>query len=345
MVVLANVVKLDGNPYLDLWCGAVERSGAEVRYLTVRALLRQRMRGRVWVHLQWPERCVSPPQAWRRLWLSARLLTAGVVARVLAVPVMVTMHNVWSHESAHPRAERWLWAALHRIVTDVHLLSAAGTDEVLAAHPPLTRARRHVVPHGDFRALVPAPPGRDEARRAIGVDHDEPLIVTFGALKAYKGTGDLLRAWERRSDPDLGLIVAGRVLDPALDEQLERSAQRDARLDVRSGFLSQDDLVDVIAAADAVVLPYRAVLNSSSAMLALAWRRPSSYRGLRRSPSCASGRGPAGCTSSTATSTPMTFGCHRLPPPIRTSRGAPGTWSPSSCARCGRRPPADRLGR
>jgi beta-1,4-mannosyltransferase len=55
---------------------------------------------------------------------------------------------------------------------------------------------------------------------------------------------------------------------------LDRATADDSRLRVTERFLDDDELARVIRAADHVVLPYRRVLNSGSALLALTLGRP-----------------------------------------------------------------------
>src|SRR5205823_4454689 len=74
--------------------------------------------------------------------------------------------------------------------------------------------------------------------------------------------------------PDLWLLAAGKQvepLEPLLDTLPQAVRQR---VRVRDGFVPEEEIEALFAAADAVVLPYRRILTSGAALLALSLRRP-----------------------------------------------------------------------
>lgn len=274
VTVLSNVRDFDGNVYVRLWSDAARRAGARVLPLTAPALLGDRAAGSTWVHLQWPEWAVgdpSTPVAARR---AAKLLALLAIARVRRSRVLVTAHNVWAHERRHPRLESALWTLLGFACTDLHVLSSAGTAEFIRAHPTFRRVSVHEIPHGNYEPTVASPQSRVDARAALGLSADARVFVVFGALRAYKGVEELVEAFVRLEDASARLVVAGRVTDVELSKFLERACTRDDRLLVLSRFLADAELQTLLRAADAVVLPYRRVLNSGSAILALTLGRP-----------------------------------------------------------------------
>jgi glycosyltransferase involved in cell wall biosynthesis len=285
VVVLTNVTRIDGNPYLRLWNDAAQRSGARMLPLTRSAVLASGADRPDWVHLQWPERALRSPRSGPAARAVARMIGLVAIARLRGARVMVTAHNVWSHERAHPRLEPVMWGALGLLSTDLHLLSEAGTAEFLAAHRSFGRAKRHVIPHGNYVPVVPSSPSQGVARVELDIPPDAKVVLTFGLLRGYKGVADLLAAFAVLDDPGAVLLVAGRAPDERLARELDAVA--DERVRVFPRFLDDAELVRCIRAADWVVLPYRQVLNSGSALMALTLGRPvllpstPSFAGLR----------------------------------------------------------------
>lgn len=275
-VVLVNVLpEPESNPFLALWTESARRAGARLVLLDRRSVLARGADRPDWLHLQWPDWTVTAPRTSRAAWNVLRLLLLVAAARVRGARVMVTAHNVWSHHGRHPRLEAVLWSVLGLLTTDLHLLSAAGAQEFVGSHPTFRRAKRRVIPHGDYGPVVEAPPSRDAARESLGIARGEGrVLVTFGSLQRYKGVGELLAAFRELDDDGARLIVAGRVKEAELAHDLEETRRADPRVHAIPEFLSQADLAQVIRAADAVVLPYRRVLNSGSALLALTLGRP-----------------------------------------------------------------------
>lgn len=271
--VLSNTIEVRSNPWLASWLEASRSAGVDVEDLSLSAVLDRGDRAPDGAHLQWPERTLNPASPVAAGKLVARLLLLCAVLRVRGRRVLWTAHNAASHDQRHPLLERVLWFGLDRLVTDVHALAGAGRDEVVAAHPPLARRRWHVIPLGDYLDQTSAAPSREEARAALDVPADARVLSSFGMLRRYKGVDDLLDAFGRWPAPDAQLVVAGRAT-PAEADDLHAAAGTDDRVRLTTTYVDDKALLDIVIAADLVVLPYRAVLNSSSAFYALSAERP-----------------------------------------------------------------------
>ncbi|TPX05823.1 glycosyltransferase, partial [Schumannella luteola] len=90
----------------------------------------------------------------------------------------------------------------------------------------------------------------------------------------YKNASALLRAFAEVPGDDLALAVAGRPSSPELAEELTTLAAADPRVRLDLAFQDDERMAAYLRAADLVVLPYRAVLNSGSAILGLSADRP-----------------------------------------------------------------------
>jgi beta-1,4-mannosyltransferase len=65
------------------------------------------------------------------------------------------------------------------------------------------------------------------------------------------------------------LLITGRPHDPDLEERLRRAAKKDSRIRLRLEVLCEADLIDVVHAADCVLLPYARITGSGALLLAL----------------------------------------------------------------------------
>lgn len=251
------------NPFPDHVADALERAGLDVVELSLgRALL-----GRADVALwHWPERAVE-----HRSTLGAVLhvvAVALVLARLAATrtPLVVVAHNERSHLRRHPRLESVLQALVDRRVAGVVHLSQ-WSRELLARSRPHSAARPSLVTrHGQDVPATAGASGEPDAspRRAL----------CFGVLKRYKGVPALLEAFAAVPGDGWRLEVRGAAAEPDLFVEVERLAARDRRVEVSGARQTDDELDAAIARATLVVLPYEAVLNSGSALHALARRRP-----------------------------------------------------------------------
>ena len=165
---------------------------------------------------------------------------------------------------------RWLMR-----VTDGYIAqSGAVRADLLRLHP---KARYREVPHPVYNLFGPRIDKR-EARRALGLDPEQPLLLFFGFVRRYKGLDLLLRAMPRvRSE----LEPAPRLL--VLGEFYEERAETTALVN-RLGLTAAVDLIDAyvpnekvglyFSAADVVVLPYRSATQSGIVQIAWQLERP-----------------------------------------------------------------------
>ncbi|TMR10944.1 glycosyltransferase [Nonomuraea turkmeniaca] len=266
----------DDNPYQDLLYGELRGTGVRVHYLgeltsshTLNLLLLpaelavRRLAGVRIVHLHWVWKFALPGGARMRrpaqLWFAAVL---GIV-RLLGLRLVWTAHNVLPHRPVFADDA----AARRTLVRQCDLVIAhhsAALDRLAALGAVPSRAA--VIPHGPFPAPPLPPPGRSGKPRTF---------LFFGRIEPYKGVEDLLAAFTALPGGlDVRLVIAGSCPDAALAARLEASAAADDRVDLRLGRVRDEDVAGLFAEGDVVVLPFREITTSGSALLALAHGRP-----------------------------------------------------------------------
>jgi glycosyltransferase involved in cell wall biosynthesis len=95
-----------------------------------------------------------------------------------------------------------------------------------------------------------------------------------GYVRAYKNVPRLIQAFRALQGQDLVLLIAGESKSPELSAQIGEAAASDPRIRMDLRFLDEARVHRYVSAADLVALPYREVLNSGSAILALSLDRP-----------------------------------------------------------------------
>ena len=228
----------------------------------MRAYVHEMLDGRA-THLELPGRPGRPadwravPRARRRLRefgpeivhlqdgvLNDPRLIAGSGARPRRYALNV--HDVSSHPGDRRRG------GLRRLVRRHGLIGSAG---VIFVHAEAVRDRLEA----EFSPRAPVvviPRGVSPARRApLPLT---PSLLFFGRIRDYKGLDTLLdampRVWERV--PEVRLTIAGdgdRPRHPAL---------ADRRIDLRFGYVPEDEVPDLYERSTTVVLPYREASQS-----------------------------------------------------------------------------------
>ncbi len=161
--------------------------------------------------------------------------------------------------------------AAHKIVhgaNAVEELAAIGADT----------DRISVIPHGAYTGSY-REANRTESRRTLGLPGSARIVMFFGQIRPYKGLADLIPAWDEVTatgddgDPAPFLLIAGKCDDDGERVRLQREVgERNGRFD--EGYASHEKVPLYFAAADIVVLPFRQVTTSGSAVLALSLGRP-----------------------------------------------------------------------
>jgi len=273
----------DSNPYQRLLYDHMRLAGAQVGYagcltashslnllllpleLAIRRVAGYRVLHLHWVHgfsITGADR-VPALRAVAQAWFAVCLTTM----RILGLRLVWTAHNALPHEPVFAddmRARRWLVRACDLVL--VHSQSAL--DEL--AGLGLVPRRSAVVAHGPLAPALPACPQRPGCRAA------PRRLVFFGRVRDYKGVEDLLAAFARLpAAVPAELLVVGECTDARVRHNLQRLAARSgSKVTLRLERINDDELSQLLAGADAVVLPYRRVTTSGSAVLALGHGRP-----------------------------------------------------------------------
>ncbi len=259
------------NPYTRLLYEAVRSCGAQVEDFSVWKTLWRRYDI---FHLHWPEYYIVHPNP-----LKAIVGTLGMVScmcwlRLRGTKVFWTVHNLRSHNLPRPRLERLYWRLFPRLVDGFFALTPAGLEQAREQFPRLQSLPGFVVPLGTYENAYPNDVTRDEARRQLGFEQDQPILLFLGVIAKYKNVPALAKAFHGLPDAEARLLIAGRF-DSDRDETVTREAAGgDPRIHIYSGYVHANDLQLYLNAADLVVLPFREILNSASALLALAFEKP-----------------------------------------------------------------------
>jgi len=223
------------------------------------------------VHLHWVFRFAPTGAgrvpALRRLaqaWFGAFLR----LARAIGTRVVWTAHNTLPHEPVFhddKAARRTLVEATDLVVAH----SAASLNDLrrIGAEP----RRAVIIPHGP-----PLPDVDASALRSPGAGGGRLNLLFLGKVLEYKGVEDLIAAMTLLpASRAPHLSVVGHCPDAELRERLERlAADVPDRVSLRLEFVSDDEVTEAMNAADVVVLPFRRITTSGSAMLALQHGRP-----------------------------------------------------------------------
>jgi beta-1,4-mannosyltransferase len=259
------------NPYHRQLFGTMAAAGTQIEEWSPRRLLRTPP---AVLHLHWPEIAIQVRNPLRALARAVAL--TGLVRRAGSggCRIVWTVHNLHGHETPHPRLERWLWRALLPSLDGYIALSEGGAAAAVEAFPVLRRCAGFVIPSGHYRGVYADTVTREEARSRLGLPVSSPVYAFIGKVRPYKNVPHLIRSFRNLDDPRPRLVVAGLPDSAEMGAQVRGAAEGDDRVRLTLVHVPDDDLQLYFRAADVVVLPFTDILNSSSALVALAFDRP-----------------------------------------------------------------------
>jgi glycosyltransferase involved in cell wall biosynthesis len=227
-------------------------------------------------HLHWPEYCVNGRGALASLFWSCALFAAMCWVRLRGGKVIWTVHNLQSHLQQHPAIERYFWKIFTALLNGYIALTETGARQAAHRYPALRRKCGFVIPHGNIRDAYPGVEiAREESRLRLGIDQSSKVVGFFGSVERYKGITELVEVFSKLNDNRAVLYVAGKCyMTPQERAHIEHIAARDSRVHLRFEYIPDADVASYIRASDLVVLPFREILNSGTAVLALSLDRP-----------------------------------------------------------------------
>jgi glycosyltransferase involved in cell wall biosynthesis len=220
-----------------------------------------------WIATRKPDLAVI--EWWVPFWAPPLMILAFTLRRY-GVPVVMDCQNVLPHER-HP-FDQVLTALTLRQANVCLVYSPAHRAELAAVVPGMPVA---LVPFPAYTALAHTVPDRAAARKALGLPAG-PLALFFGFVRPYKGLSVLIAAFARAvQQVPLHLVIAGEFWgDPAPYLEQLATHQLEPHTTVVNRYLPDDELALYLAAADVVVMPYLAPVQSGVLALAQAFYRP-----------------------------------------------------------------------
>lgn len=256
----------DTNEFLGLMSDALERTG-RVKIANFRYVASLFSKADLF-HVHWVDELVASVR-WPKHLIKVYLFLAYLIlCRLLNRPIVWTVHNIGAYEGKYPKLERRLWRIfLPRVDCAIHLCTAS-LDAIYRLTP--TPPPGVVIPHLHYRSVYRPTPLTAEV---VG-----PFTFTsFGLIRPYKGFEHLIEVFRCCDIEGAVLRISGA---PAVREseqvvkEIKNLSQGDQRIHLDFHELSRDEVENLISRSNVIVLPYRKIMNSGVAALALSLGRP-----------------------------------------------------------------------
>lgn len=262
--------------YTRCFHDALLQNGVDVRAgeWTIRWLARMVRRGDI-LHLHWPSALYhedSQVRTWMRV---AHLATTLLLFRIRGARIVWTAHNLYPHDGgrellAHRVVRRLIVKLCSHICAHGPQAAECIKREFAASADKLV-----ILEHGNWIGYYANSIGRHEARERLGIPDGAFLFLFLGLCRPYKNLEHLVRS-HRSLEGETLLWIVGRFPQEEYYSAVKTavSAAHAGQVEIRNEYVSNDGLELYLNACDAVVIPYKEVLTSGTAMLALSFGRP-----------------------------------------------------------------------
>ena len=226
------------------------------------------------VHVHWPDLIVTGRNPIKAAFRVSQFLRRLSDYKRRGARIIWTVHNTAPHDKAFAPLAACFWPVFLWLVDGLIFMSATARTDAIASRPSFARIPYAIIPHGHYGPVLGAQRDKAEARKSLGLPAGKYIFLHFGQIRYYKNVPLLMQEFLALYRPDTFLVVAGSCWRSELRHKMEQLAagHDNIRLDVR--FIPDEVLYEYLAACDMVVLPYKRILNSGSALMALSAHRP-----------------------------------------------------------------------
>ena len=259
------------NPYNSLLYREITGLGSEVsEYSHSKAIFKKFDV----IHFHWPDGYINKKsvlKAWQRITVFIAVL---ISAKLKGSKIVWTVHNVVPHDAFHPKLSKHFMGWFISQCDGLIFMSEEGRQAFFNLYGSDQNLKYQIIPHGHYRNSYPASIDRNEARKLLNLKFDKKIILSLGMIKPYKNIDGLIKTFNIGEFNNYELVVAGKPETPELSDELKRLSQNAENVSLFLKFIPDDEVNIYLSAADILILPYNAILNSGALLLALSFNKP-----------------------------------------------------------------------
>jgi beta-1,4-mannosyltransferase len=194
--------------------------------------------------------------------------------RELGARLVWTVHNFQNHDSKYWLIEDYVGRRFSRRLHALIVHGDAAKQIVVARWRGCVSNQLRVIPHGNYIRSYRNDIPTHEARALLGFAPSHLVFLFIGLIRPYKGVAEMVEAFKACADSSARLVIAGRPVCEAIRNEVEISIQGDSRIRFVPGHVNDDEVQIYMNACNLVVLPYKRVFTSGTAVLAMSFGRP-----------------------------------------------------------------------
>lgn len=221
-----------------------------------------------WIH----QYCLSPGLAASLIKSFLFLLDVLAARYVFRTKLVWTLHNLRHHDPRPRKTEQWISRFFASNCIKVRILGE-GMEEEICSYLGVAKSKLVVIPEGPYAGWYPEGISTDDARKMLQIPEGNRVWLYLGNLRPYKGVEELIAAYLKLQPEHTDLIIAGRPWNTEYADFIAEMASGHQGIRLAMKLIPDAELQVYFAASDLVVLPFKNVLNSGSALLAMGFSK------------------------------------------------------------------------
>ena len=221
-----------------------------------------------WIH----QYCLAPGLAASLVKTILFVLDILLLKTFFRSKLVWTIHNLQHHDPRPRGLERWISRFFAGRCDKIRILGR-GMESTICEYLGVEAGKLEVIPEGPYIGWYPEGQAQEDARKELKISPEKRVWLYLGTIRPYKGVENLIDAFLKRPDPGLELWIAGNPWNAAYTESLKKRAEAHPNIHIHDQAVPDEKLQTYFGAADLVVLPFKNVLNSGSALLAMGFSK------------------------------------------------------------------------
>ena len=204
-----------------------------------------------------------------------------IMARLFRISLLYTAHNVSPHDEEEREAFGMRFAFRMICSYSKAIITHSETNrKAICRLYGLKDKDINIIKHGNYllQARDVKRFNNNEAKKMLGLDPDNEVVLFFGAVREYKGIIDLLQAMKGLFDkhPKLRLLIAGKARENIRSriESFIRENHLQKTILFHNKYIGLKEFGLYFDASDVVALPYKHSYGSGALQTAMAFSKP-----------------------------------------------------------------------
>lgn len=221
------------------------------------------------IHFDW----ITSYYIRRRLWMTILNIPLFVfqilfVKYIFNIKIVWTLHNIQPHDTKYSKIHNFCRSFFARHTSWIRLFSEDSIDR--AQNMLKVKCKFIICPEGSYVNYYENIISNEEARLKLNIKKDDFVYLYLGYIKPYKGIEELITSFQQLKILNKKLIIAGNALNI---DYFNEIYTKDDNLLFENRFIENNELQNFYKSANVVVLPFKKIENSGSAILAMGFKK------------------------------------------------------------------------